>query len=321
MSQRVVIVVFDGFQLLDMAGPVDVFNAARHLVRPPCYEVVPTALRAGTVRTGDGISVVVETALDDIEGPIDTLVVAGGFDVAEHLADAALLDGVARLSRMARRTASVCSGAFVLAEAGLLDGKRATTHWLLLDELRRRFPSVTVERDALYVNDGGMWSSAGVTAGVDLALALVAEDHGHSLAGDIARGLVVYLHRPGGQSQFSRVLSVRTPQSAALRELQVWIDSHPDDDLSVPALARRANMSERHFSRVFTDQVGVPPGRYVELSRTDAAQRLLERTDDSLASVARQVGLGLPQTLHRVFVRHLHVSPSDYRRRFRTKDI
>ncbi|MFC7587313.1 GlxA family transcriptional regulator [Nonomuraea antimicrobica] len=259
-------------------------------------------------------------ALGETTGPVDTLLVAGGPALPARLADRELVAGVARLAAGARRVASVCNGAFLLAEAGLLDCRRATTHWLSAGELQSRYAGVEVDAEPLYIEDGHVWTSAGVLSGVDLALALVARDHGHALAGDVARGLVVYLHRPGGQSQFSTPMRAMTPRSEPLRELQTYIDANPGADLSVPALAVRVGMSARHFSRVFTEQTGLSPGRYVERSRADTARRLLELTGLPLEAVARESGLGSPETLYRVFRRHWRVSPGDHRRRFQSKE-
>ncbi|MFC7645822.1 GlxA family transcriptional regulator [Streptosporangium lutulentum] len=208
----------------------------------------------------------------------------------------------------------------LLAEAGLLKGRKVTTHWAVGNMLAREYPDVRVDADRIYVRDGNVWTSAGVTSGIDLALALVAHDHGHELARDISRWLVVYLQRPGGQSQFSTPLSVRTPKREPLRDLQTWIEENLDDDLSVEVLAGRVNMSVRHFSRVFRTEVGVPPARYVEHARTAAAKRLLESADEPLDRIAVRVGLGTPETLYRVFRRHLTISPGEYRRRFHTKE-
>jgi transcriptional regulator GlxA family with amidase domain len=246
--------------------------------------------------------------------------VVGGLSAPAHLDDRELVGGIARLAGSARRVASICNGAYLLAEAGLLDGRRVTTHWVAADDLAARYPRVEVDADPIYIKAGDVWTSAGVSAGVDLALALVAEDQGNALARDVARGLVVYLHRPGGQSQFSAPMRALAPADEPMRDLQSFIDAHPDEDLSVPALARRTGMSERHFSRVFTAQTGLPPGRYVERSRADAARRMLEITDDPLDRVARVCGLGSPETLYRVFRRHWRVAPGDYRRRFHVKE-
>ncbi|MGN9839281.1 GlxA family transcriptional regulator [Nonomuraea sp. H19] len=317
MPRRVLIVVFPGFQLLDMAGPADVFGTADLLGGG--YRVEVVAVGAGAVPAGNGV-VVTAGALGEVAGPVDTLLVAGGMSVPGQLADRELVEGIARVAGTARRVASVCNGAFLLAEAGLLDHRRATTHWLAAGELASRYACVEVDADPLYIEDGDVWTSAGVLSGVDLALALVARDHGHAMARDVARGLVVYLHRPGGQSQFSTPMRAMTPRSEPLRELQAYIDANPAADLSVPALAARAGMSERHFSRVFTQQTGLSPGRYVERSRADAARRLLEVTDHPLDTVARESGLGTAETLYRVFRRHWRISPGDHRRRFQSKE-
>lgn len=314
MRRRIVFVVFDGFQLLDLAGPADVFATATLLARAGGYRIEVAAPAKGPVTANTGITVEAGVALADVCGDIDTLVVVGGLSVPGHLPDPSLTGAVARLSAVARRTASVCNGALVLAEAGLLAGRRATTHWLAAADLAG-YPGVTVDADRIYQRDGHVWTSAGVTAGIDLALALVADDHGARVARDVARGLVVYLHRPGGQSQFSPALRAAAP-TEPMRELLAHIDAHPGADLSVPALARRAGLSERHFARVFADRTGMSPGRYVERSRAEAARRLLETTDHPLDRIARETGIGAPETLFRVFRRLWRVAPGEYRRRF-----
>ncbi|GAA4182903.1 GlxA family transcriptional regulator [Streptosporangium oxazolinicum] len=322
MSQRVVIILFDGFQLLDLAGPADVFSAAGLLDPGADYRVEVTAVQAGAVRSLSGVTVVVETPLRSVEGPIDTLLVVGGLPARTAVADtAALVPEVRRLAGESGRVGSICSGTWLLAEAGLLEGRRATTHWAVGDMLAREHPNVRVDADRIYVRDGNVWTSAGVTSGIDLALALVAHDHGHDLAREISRWLVVYLQRPGGQSQFSTPLSARTPKREPLRDLQGWIEESLNADLSVEALAEHVNMSVRHFSRVFRTEVGVSPARYVERARAAAARRLLESSDEPLDRIATRVGLGTPETLYRVFRRHLKVSPGEYRRRFHDKRI
>jgi transcriptional regulator GlxA family with amidase domain len=313
-DRRIVTVVYDGFQLLDLAGPADVFATAALIARGG-YRLDVAAAEAGPVRAHNGITTTA-VAFDQLTD-IDTLIVAGGLSAPQHLD---LAEAIAALAARARRVASVCNGALLLAEAGLLDGRRATTHWLIAEDLAAGYPRVAVDADPIYVRDGTVWTSAGVTAGIDLALALVAEDHGAALAADVARGLVVYLHRPGGQSQFSTPMRATPPRSEPVRELCAYIDAYPAADLTVPALARRAAMSERHFSRVFTRELGMSPGRYVEHSRADAARRLLESTDAPLARVARDCGLGLPETLYRTFRRRWRISPADYRRRFRSRE-
>lgn len=321
MSQRVVIVLFDGFQLLDLAGPADVFSAAGLLNPSADYRVEVAAVHAGAVRSLSGVTVVAETPLRSVKGPIDTLLVVGGLPIRAAVSDAAaLVPEVRRLAGESGRVGSICSGTLLLAEAGLLEGRRATTHWAVGDTLAREYPNVRVDADRIHVRDGNVWTSAGVTSGIDLALALVAHDHGHDLAREISRWLVVYLQRPGGQSPFSTPLSAQTPRREPLRDLQGWIEENLEADLSVEALAGRLNTSVRHFSRVFRAEVGVSPARYVEHARTAAARRLLESTDEPLDRIATRVGLGTPETLYRVFRRHLKISPGEYRRRFRTKE-
>ena len=213
----------------------------------------------------------------------------------------------------------MCSGAFLLAEAGLLDGRRATTHWSRCDELARRYPGVTVEPDPIFIRDGHVFTSAGVTAGMDLALALVADDLGRDAALTVARHLVLFLQRPGNQSQFSVQLASQLADRDEIRSLQQWIADHPDADCSVEALAVRASMSPRHLARVFADGVGTTPARYVEQVRLEAARRRLEESGDSIEQVATGCGFGTTETMRRVFVRHLGVPPAAYRSRFRTR--
>ncbi|GID97394.1 GlxA family transcriptional regulator [Amorphoplanes digitatis] len=321
MDRRTVVVIFEGFQLLDLAGPADVFATANLLTRADGYDLEVAAVRAGQVSAQNGIVALARTPLAGLTGPIDTLLVVGGLTLSACPADRELVAEIARLAPHCRRITSVCNGAFLLAAAGLLTGRRATTHWLAADRLAAGYPQVRVDADAIYVKDANVWTSAGVTAGIDLALALVAEDHGHELARQVARGLVVYLQRPGGQSQFSTPMRASTPPSERFRELQAFIDDNPTGDLSVPALARRSAMSERHFSRLFTAQTGMSPGRYVERSRAEAARRRLEVTADPLDRIARESGLGGPETLYRIFRRHWRISPGDYRRRFHAEEL
>jgi transcriptional regulator GlxA family with amidase domain len=251
-----------------------------------------------------------------VHGPIDTLLVAGGAGARD--ASPETVARVRRLAARADRVASVCTGAYVLAAAGLLDGRRATTHWSWCDDLQRRHPAVTVERDPIFVVDGPVRTSAGVTAGMDLALAMVEEDHGRDLALRVARQLVLFLKRPGGQSQFSAQLKVQAADREPLRALQAWIADHLAEDLSIPALARRAAMSERNFARVFAREVGATPARFVERARIEAARRRLEESSDGLDEIAAQCGFRSAEILRRAFLRVLRVAPSAYRLRFRT---
>ncbi|MEV0463820.1 GlxA family transcriptional regulator [Nocardia tengchongensis] len=312
----VLIVVFDGFQLTDLAGPADVFAGAAALGAAPGYRVELAAAQAGPVRSSCGIEVTAAHGLDTWTGPLDLLLVVGGLTFWAAAGDSDLVSGIRRVAAAADRVGSVCSGTFLLARAGLLDGRRVTTHWAGGELLAQQFPALTTEPDRIYVRDGPVWTSAGVTAGIDLALAIVAADHGPDLAREVARWMVVYLHRPGGQSQFSAPLTANPPKRDPLRELQVWMEEHPESDLSLPALAGRVGMSIRHFSRVFTGETGTTPARYVERVRIAAARRLLETTDQPMDRVAAAVGLGSPETLYRIFHRHLGIPPGEYRARF-----
>jgi transcriptional regulator GlxA family with amidase domain len=318
IDQRVVLVLLDGFQLLDMAGPADVFRTVSRVLGPsaPAYSLRLAALRPGPVRAACGTTVLADTGLDTVGSEVDTLLVVGGVHMIDDV-DSAAVEAVRQIAGNARRVASVCAGALVLAEAGLLDGREATTHWFAAPTLAARYPKVVVTSDRMYVRDGPVWTSAGASAGMDLALALIAEDHGPQLAREVARWLVLYLHRPGSQSQFAAPLTQSRPRGGRFDELCTWITRNPDQNLSLPLLAERAHMSVRHFCRTFAAEVGMPPGRFVEHARLDAARRLLEITDHTLDHVARATGLGGPQTLHRVFHRLLGVSPGDYRRHFR----
>ncbi|MTE16009.1 GlxA family transcriptional regulator [Nocardia aurantiaca] len=312
----VLIVVFDGFQLTDLAGPADVFTGAAVLGANPGYRVELAAAQAGPVRSSCGIEVTAAHGLDTWTGSLDTLLVVGGIAFWAAAGDAELVSGIRRVAAEADRVGSVCSGTFLLARAGLLDGRRATTHWAGGELLAQQFPAITTEPDRIYVRDGPMWTSAGVTAGIDLALAIVAADHGPDLAREVARWMVVYLHRPGGQSQFSAPLAANAPKRDSLRALQIWMEENPQADLSLRALAERVGMSTRHFSRVFAGETGTTPARYVERVRIAAARRLLETTDQPMDRVAAAVGLGSPETLYRTFHRHLGIPPGEYRARF-----
>jgi transcriptional regulator GlxA family with amidase domain len=249
-------------------------------------------------------------------GEIDTLMVVGGDGVTAAVEDERLVAFVRRAARRSRRVTSVCTGAFLLARAGLLDGHEATTHWSACSDLARLHPEVRVQSDPIFVRSGDIYTSAGVTAGIDLALALVEEDHGPKVARDVARWLVLYLRRPGGQSQFSAALEGQRAERQPLRELQAWMVDHLDEDLSVPALAVRAYMSPRNFARAFKREVGMTPAAYVEALRVERARALLETAGESVEQVAQRCGFGTVETMRRVFRRRLGVSPGDYRERF-----
>ncbi|MEU5545351.1 DJ-1/PfpI family protein [Streptomyces sioyaensis] len=313
MEQReVLVVLFDGVQALDVSGPVEVFHGAAQ-GEPGAYRIRTAGLDGTPVRTTSGLTLVPDLTLAEAGAP-HTLLVPGGQGTRSP--DPRLIDWLRGNAHRARRKVSVCSGALLLAEAGLLDGRRVTTHWMLCETLARRFPALRVDPEPIYVRDGDVATSAGVTAGIDLALALVEEDLGRDIALAVARHLVVFLRRPGNQTQFSVQLAAQTAQRRPLRELQQWITEHPAADLSVDALADRAGLSPRHFARAFRDEVGMPPGRYVDRVRLEAARRRLEDTADGIAQVSRHCGYGTPEAMRRSFLRVLGTSPAEYRRRF-----
>ncbi|MGW5662465.1 GlxA family transcriptional regulator [Streptomyces sp. NPDC003758] len=311
--RTLLVVLFDGVQSLDVTGPVEVFAGAE-LRRPGSYRLVTASLDGGPVRTSSGLTLAADHALCDAPAP-HTLIVPGG-QGSRH-PDERLLDWLREHGPRADRLVSVCTGAVLLARAGLLDGRRATTHWAYCDTLARHHPEIEVDPDPIYVRDGHVATSAGVTSGIDLALALVEEDLGRDTALTIARHLVVFLRRPGNQAQFSAQLAAQTARREPLREVQQWISEHPDDDLTVEALAARARLSPRHFARAFQAETGMPPGRYVDRVRLEHARRLLEDTGDGVEEIARASGYGTPEAMRRAFVKALGASPAEYRRRFR----
>ena len=315
--RRVVILTFPGVQTLDVTGPAEVFRAAS-LLRPPGYEVIVAAERAEPLATST-VSFVPDARLDDVTGPIDTLIVAGGEGTRRAVTNDWLVDWIAAAATRVRRVTSVCTGAFLLARAGLLDGRRVTTHWAYCSALARSYPAITVDPDPIFVRDGNVATSAGVTAGMDLALALVEEDLGRDVALEAARHLVVFLQRPGGQAQFSAQLAAQVADRAPLRDLQAWIPDHLDQDLTVPALARRACMSDRNFARAFRRETGMTPAAYVESARVERARIALETGDLPVEAIALQAGFGTVETMRRAFRRRVGVSPMDYRTRFRPK--
>jgi len=320
--RHVALVAFPDVQVLDVTGPLEVFaRTARWLCdegrrREAAYTTELLATTPGILAASSGLRLCIDRGLREVRGCIDTLLVAGGIGTRAAMRDQVLLRWLRRMAPRVRRLGSVCTGAFVLAEAGLLDGRRATTHWRSCASLARRYPQITVDADPIFVRDGNIYTSAGVTAGMDLALALVEEDHGSDVALHVARELVLFLRRPGGQSQFSAQLAVQVADREPLRELQAWIADHLDHDLSIPALAARVAMSERNFARVFTREVGVTPARFVETARIEAARRRLEESNHGVEAVAAQCGFGTAESMRRTFVRRLHVPPSTYRHRF-----
>jgi transcriptional regulator GlxA family with amidase domain len=318
MTRRVVFVAFAGCQVLDLTGPLEVFSMASRLAAGPTppYRTEVLTEDGEPFRASCGVELRPDRAVSAVTGGIDTLVVIGGLGTRDALRSPALVAWIARASQRSRRIVSVCSGAYLLAAAGLLDGKRATTHWAECDRLGEAFPAVTVERDPIFVRDGNVWTSAGVTAGMDLALHLVENDLGADVARAVARELVMFVQRPGGQAQFSTQLAAQRPRTSTLQALESWIPDHLDEDLAVPTLAARCAMSPRHFARAFRSEVGVTPGTYVGSMRVEAARRLLETTGRGIGDIAHTCGFGTIETMHRCFKRTLGVTPGQYRDRF-----
>jgi transcriptional regulator GlxA family with amidase domain len=317
-TKNVVTLAFAGAQVLDVVGPMQMFAAVNdeNPLDPPIYALKLLAERKGPFFTSGGIALVADASYAALPKVIHTLMVAGG-SIERALEDKKLARAVRDGAARAERVVSICTGTFFLAAAGLLNGRRATTHWRAVDELARRYPEISVERDALYVRDGDVWSSAGVTAGMDLALALVREDCGNETALAVARRHVLFLMRPGGQSQFSAQLAGNANPQGRLAPLLRWIPEHIDQSIDVSALAARANMSERSFARVFVREMGETPAHYVERLRIDAARRLLSATNIPVTAVAARAGFQSEERMRRAFQRSLNISPVAFRARFR----
>lgn len=312
----VVLVAFDGVEPIDLAGPASVFSKAEAL-RPGRYRLHLASPDGGPVRSNAGLCLAVDGALSHAPTPPDTVIVAGGDAAGVRAAIHARLapDWLAGVAPRTRRVASVCTGAFVLAAAGLLDGREATTHWAACEQLQVLYPRVQVRRECIYVRDGPVWTSAGVTTGIELALALVEDDFGREVSMDIARALALPLLRDGGQAQLSPMLQAQAAASRRLRDLPAWIATHLQDDLSVAALAQRVSMSPRHFARSFAAEIGCTPARYVAQQRLQAAEQLLRRTQWPQERIAGHCGYGSVDALQRAFVRRHGVPPQAWRRR------
>lgn len=316
--RSIVLLAFPNVQLLDVSGPLQVFASANELAAmrggPAPYVLRVVSAEGGLVASSSGVALQTGSR-QSVKGPIDTLIIPGGCGVSAASDDTGVTRWTLRLASRSRRVASVCSGAFLLAETGLLDGKRVVTHWARCDELANRYPKLRVETDPIFVREGNIWTSAGVTAGIDLALALVEEDLGRSLALDVARELVVFLKRPGGQSQFSAALSVQKADDR-FGELHAWMTTHLAADLSVPTLATRLHMSERTFMRHYKAETGQTPARTVERFRVEAAKRLLGESVLPVKRIAARCGFGSEESMRRSFVRLLQIAPQTYRERF-----
>ncbi|QGM47922.1 helix-turn-helix domain-containing protein [Methylocystis heyeri] len=320
--------IFADYQILDLCGPFEAFYfAGQWLERlgkttEPAY--CPLIISGGSepVRSMSGLAILPSQSFNDISDGIDTLIVAGGTGMEEASRDRELVDWVRSIAPRARRVASICSGAFILASAGLLHRRRATTHWMYSDLLAATYPSIEVDATKVFIRDGNIYTSGGITAGIDLALALVEEDMGTDVMLAVARTMVVFPRRPGGQSQFKTYnYSTDGIGRAEFRQLHIWIMAHPEADLSVPALAERMGMSPRNFSRVFREEMGQTPAQFAEKARADAARCKLEQTLLPVETIALECGFGDPERMRRSFQRLYEISPADYRARFRSTAI
>lgn len=322
MSARtVLLIVYDDFQLIDLAGPLDVLAAANRAGDTPAYRLITASPGGRAVALAGGASIAVDRALEEIASgtdDIDTMMVIGGDGAFSPEVSSQVARHLPPLARRTRRITSVCAGALILAAAGLLDGYRATTHWGACDRLAQRYPRVTVEPDRIYVHDRNRWTSAGVTAGIDLALALVEADLGTEIAQLIARQFVVFVRRAGGQTQYSAQLRSQPARTPSIRAVQQWLPDHLHEDLTVATLAERAGMSQRTFARSFRSETGSTPALFIETLRVEAARRLLETTDLTVDAIARAVGYKHGKTLHRVIARRLSTTPDRYRQHFAT---
>jgi transcriptional regulator GlxA family with amidase domain len=325
-ERHIVLAVYDGVSLLDLSGPLEAFRVAsafgQNRIRRVHYKCIVVSSRGGQVDTADSVSLLTQSirSLDSTE--IDTLIVPGAFKVEDVIRDAKLIKWIAKRAPKCRRVCSVCVGSFMLAAAGILDGRRAATHWMHTGLLAQMHPKVLVEPDAIFVRDGRLWSSAGVTTGIDLALALIEEDCGREVAIEVARMLVVYLKRAGGQSQYSALLADQAESDADIfAELDRWIAENLRADLSVEALAERAHMSPRNFARQYARKRGRTPAKAVDAIRLDAARRRLEETDNRIEMIAEACGYSGEEQMRAAFVRALQISPRDYRKRFATSKL
>jgi transcriptional regulator GlxA family with amidase domain len=326
VERVVAIVVFDGVQPLDVVGPHEVFAGANSVLAQrgsddPRYRLVTVGVRRGPVTSESGLQLVAAASIAALEpSSIDTVLLPGGDGVLAASSDCALVSWVAQTAGHARRTVTVCSGTFLAAAAGLIDGRRVTTHWARGAQLASRYPDADVDVDPIYVRDGKLWTSAGVTAGIDLALALVEHDLGVDVAQIVARWLVVFLRRPGGQSQFATPVWTQPAEREPIQAAQALVHGEPGADWSVAVLASRVGLSPRHFTRLFQRDIGVSPARYVERVRVDVARRLLESERAGVATIASRCGFGTAETMRRAFLRHVGVAPDHYRQRFSLAD-
>jgi transcriptional regulator GlxA family with amidase domain len=320
--RTVCIVAFPGAEILDICGPMEVFAFANMglqqngVITEPAYQIALLAEKRGPLRTSCGLTIFADRAYSEVTDGIDTLLIAGAPDVNSILCDPVLKDWIRTVAPRVRRVASVCTGAFLLAESGLLDGRRATSHWAYCKLLAQDYPSVRVEPDQIFIRDGAISTSGGVTSGIDLALTMVEEDWGRKVALSVAQYLVVFVKRPGGQSQFSAYIPTEASRRPDLRDLQAWIMGHPTEYLGVEILADRMGMSSRNFARTFLSETGMTPAKFVEMARIDAARQHLVNSELPIDVVADKSGFRDPEQMRRAFLHQLGVNPHAYRARF-----
>lgn len=321
-SRRIAMLMFEQAQTLDITGPLEVFSEAnRHQQalfpeQGQTYELVTVARHAGTITTSSGLQLQAEYSIENFDEELDTLLIAGGAGVRQALQDPAVIAFLQRYLGRARRIASICTGAFLLAATGALNGKRATTHWRHASHLQQLHPDIAVQPDAIYIREDKIYTSAGVTAGIDLALALTEEDLGKNTALSIARELIVFLQRPGGQTQFSQFLQNQTTADEDFSELSNWLLANLDKRINVESMAHQCSLSPRHFARLFQQKMRVTPAKYLEHMRLEKARLMLEQGQTSLKSVIRQCGFSSHEQMRRCFQRHLHINPQDYGKHF-----
>lgn len=321
--RHIVMLAFPQCELIDVTGPLSVFSFANivlsqiGLSKEPLYDLTVAAERQGPVKTFCKVSIHADQAFDSLTDGIDTLLIAGGLNVDEAVHDTRMRQWLRKMAPKTRRVGSICTGAFVLAESGLLDDRSATTHWSFCNKLAEQYRKIRVDHEKIFVRDGNVYTSGGVTAGIDMALNLVEEDWGWDLAARVARGMLIFMRRPGGQSQFSTYVMNEAKTRKDFRELQAFIVSNPQADLSVDKLAERMAMSPRNFSRIFCHEVGISPAKFVERIRLEAARNIILQTDLPVESVAARCGYNSAEQMRRSFYRLLSVSPNEYRANFK----
>jgi len=323
--RHVAMVVCPDCEIVDVAGPMDVFCFANYALRmagqitetESVYSLSLIAEQAGPIKTASGMRILADFAYDDVPDGIDTLMVTGAPFSVDSWTDQKLVQWLQCMMPKVRRMVSICTGAFLLAENGLLNNRKATTHWLYCEQMARQYRKVQILPDKIFVRDGSIYTSGGVTAGIDLALSLVEEDWGWEAAASVARGMLIFMRRPGGQSQFSSFAFNEAKNRKDFRELQAWIASHPEEDLSVETLADRMAMSPRNFSRVFCHEIGMTPAKFVERTRLEAARNMMLRSDQPMESVAGKCGFNNAEQMRRTFQRFLNITPQEYRANFK----